>query len=113
MLVLCFLGIPFAYFWYEETEETQTLPWKIFHASKYTIFFVAGLIFVIGAGFVFQIYVLFMGPTKVPNSWITNFSKTEIPGDGLLGLFVGCMSTIGLLFFWGYAAYGMAALPIR
>lgn len=64
-----FILIPFAYFFYEEYDEDQSIKDRIFGALKYTMFFVM-------ISFLLSMFGLFLKPTtKVPKIDLDWFRK--------------------------------------
>ncbi|KAI9360639.1 hypothetical protein BD770DRAFT_341643 [Pilaira anomala] len=103
-----FTLIPFAYFFYEEYDEDQSIKDRVLGAFKYTLFFViiSILLFVFG---------LFLKPsTKVPKIDLDWFKKllTDSNGEKAITFVVACLILLGMLVFIGYTAPGLSLLPI-
>lgn len=111
LFVFAFTLIPFAYFYYEEGHEEYTnVVWRIVHALKFTIFalIVGGVLFVIIIG-------LTLGLTRDDDdtlNWLKNLAHDKTIGDKIVSSLISVIAIIGLLAFWVYTGYGLAALPI-
>ncbi|KAI8330549.1 hypothetical protein BD560DRAFT_341788 [Blakeslea trispora] len=107
--IFSFILIPFAYFFYEEFDEEETLSDRIFGALKYTSFFViiSILLFMFG---------LFLKPTtKTPKIDLDWFKKllTDSNGEKAISFVVASLVLLGMLVFITYTASGLSLLPIR
>ncbi|KAI9476205.1 MAG: hypothetical protein EXX96DRAFT_576195 [Benjaminiella poitrasii] len=104
-----FFLIPFAYFYYEEYDDEESLKDRILTALKYTSFFVviSILLFVFG---------LFLKPTtKMPKIDLDWFKKllTDNNGEKAITFVVACLILLGMLVFIVYTAPGLSLLPIQ
>jgi len=109
LLVFAFVLIPFAYFFYEEADEEQTLVWRLVHTLKFTVFTVAAGVLVIILALVLRFGA---SSTKDKWSWIKNIVDYNNFGDRAIGFIVACLAMLGLFAFNIYTAYGLAAFPI-
>ncbi|KAI8065024.1 hypothetical protein BDF21DRAFT_346581, partial [Thamnidium elegans] len=103
-----FILIPFAYFFYEEYDEDQSIKDRIFGALKYTMFFVM-------ISFLLSMFGLFLKPTtKAPKIDLDWFRKllTDSNGEKAITFVVACLILLGMLVFIGYTAPGLSLLPI-
>ncbi|KAI8645542.1 hypothetical protein BD408DRAFT_411600 [Parasitella parasitica] len=103
-----FLLIPFAYFFYEEIDEEETVSDRIGSALKYTSFFVVISVLLFAFG-------LFLKPTtKVPKIDLDWFKKllTDSHGEKAITFVVACLVLLGMLVFIAYTAPGLSLLPI-
>ncbi|CAO3656079.1 unnamed protein product [Mucor hiemalis] len=103
-----FFLIPFAYFYYEEYDEDESLGDRVFGALKYTSFFVI-------ISVLLSIFGLFLKPTtKAPKIDLDWFKKllTDSNGEKAITFVVACLILLGMLVFIGYTAPGLSLLPI-
>ncbi|CEP14813.1 hypothetical protein [Parasitella parasitica] len=103
-----FLLIPFAYFFYEEIDEEETISDRIGSAAKYTSFFVVISVLLFAFG-------LFLKPTtKAPKIDLDWFKKllTDSHGEKAITFVVACLVLLGMLVFIAYTAPGLSLLPI-
>ncbi|CAO0799628.1 unnamed protein product [Mucor circinelloides] len=103
-----FLLIPFAYFFYEEYDDEESIKDRIWSALKYTSFFVviSILLFMFG---------LFLKPTtKAPKIDLDWFRKllTDSHGEKAITFVVASLVLLGMLVFIAYTAPGLSLLPI-
>ncbi|KAK4509176.1 CDP-diacylglycerol--glycerol-3-phosphate 3-phosphatidyltransferase [Mucor velutinosus] len=103
-----FLLIPFAYFFYEEYDDEESIKVRIWSALKYTSFFVviSILLFLFG---------LFLKPTtKAPKIDLDWFKKllTDSHGEKAITFVVASLVLLGMLVFIAYTAPGLSLLPI-
>ncbi|KAI8329257.1 hypothetical protein EDC96DRAFT_529615 [Choanephora cucurbitarum] len=107
--IFSFILIPFAYFFYEELDEEETLSDRIFGALKYTSFFVI-------ISILLSMFGLFLKPTtKTPKIDLDWFKKllTDSNGEKAISFVVACLVLLGMLVFITYTASGLSLLPIR
>ncbi|KAL0073484.1 hypothetical protein J3Q64DRAFT_1775937 [Phycomyces blakesleeanus] len=106
--LVCFFVIPFAYFYYEEDEEDETIQERIMGALKYTSFFVviSVLLFLFG---------LFLKPTQeTPHIDLDWFRKllAESNGEKAIAFVIACLILLGMVVFIFYTAPGLSLLPL-
>ncbi|CEG65235.1 hypothetical protein RMATCC62417_02058 [Rhizopus microsporus] len=103
-----FFLIPFAYFFYEEYDEDQSLKDRIMGALKYTSFFVI-------ISVLLSIFGLFLKPTARPPKIDLDWFKkllTEDYGGKTISFLLACLILFGMLVFIGYTAPGLSLLPM-
>ncbi|KAJ6003861.1 hypothetical protein N7540_013143 [Penicillium herquei] len=112
--VLCLLGIPFAYFWYNGYDEVatetgqQTVGQRLWGALKYTMSFVttAIILFVVG---------IFVPMSGNKNGMKLDYFKKlliENHGERALTFALGVLMTIGICVDVLYTSSGLALFPI-
>lgn len=119
--LLCLVGIPFAYFWYEEYDEideeensNKTFSGRLWGAFKYTIVF---LVLVVGL-FLVGFFVPAAGGRKGGSADkhldLDYFRHllAENNGEKALTFGLGLLMTLGTLLYVVYTGAGMALLPI-
>ncbi|KAG0167916.1 hypothetical protein DFQ30_005504 [Apophysomyces sp. BC1015] len=110
LVALCsFLLVPFAYFYFEEYEEEQTVQDRAMSAMKYTSFFVviSILLFLFG---------LFLKPSQTkPHLDLDWFKKllTESNGEKAASFVIASLFLLGLIVFIAYTAPGLSILPMN
>jgi LMBR1 domain-containing protein 1 len=109
--VFAFTLIPFAYFYYEEgDEEGQHVIKRILNGIKFTIFtsIIGVILFVI-------IIALTIGLGRDEDdalNWLKNLAHDKTIGDKIVSSLISVIAIIGLVSWWVYTGYGLAALPI-
>jgi len=112
--VLCLLGIPFAYFWYDGYDEVatetgqQTVGQRLWGALKYTMSFVTIAIILFVVGF-------FVPVSRNKNGMELDYFKkllTENHGERALTFALGVLMTIGICLYVLYTSSGLALFPI-
>ncbi|KAJ5369945.1 uncharacterized protein N7496_006037 [Penicillium cataractarum] len=112
--VLCLLGIPFAYFWYDGYDEVatetgqQTVGQRLWGALKYTMSFVTIAIILFVVGF-------FVPVSRNKNGMELDYFKkllTENHGERALTFALGVLMTIGICLYVLYTSAGLALFPI-
>ncbi|PWY71482.1 putative lysosomal cobalamin transporter [Aspergillus heteromorphus CBS 117.55] len=112
---LCFIVIPFVYFWYEEYDEVaaeageQSAGKRLWTAFKYTISFIAILAVVIIVGLLVPI----ANAKDSKNPEYLRKLLAENRGERALAFAFGLLITIGLVLYVVYTSSGLALLPIR
>eukprot|EP01086_Lenisia_limosa_P002970 TRINITY_DN17115_c0_g1_i1.p1 TRINITY_DN17115_c0_g1~~TRINITY_DN17115_c0_g1_i1.p1 ORF type:complete len:516 (-),score=109.28 TRINITY_DN17115_c0_g1_i1:56-1603(-) len=104
-----FIAIPFAYCFYEAMDEDTTNGQRAASACHYTVFFVLAMI-------AFMVIGLFIQkPTeneRDKDQWKETVFDNEHKGDASIGLTLAVLSTVGMVCWLYYTAYGMSAFPI-
>ncbi|KAJ5449662.1 uncharacterized protein N7458_006111 [Penicillium daleae] len=112
--VLCLLGIPFAYFWYDGYDELatetgqQTVGQRLWGALKYTMSFVTIAIILFVVGF-------FVPLSRNKNGVELDYFKKlliENHGERALSFALGVLMTIGICLYVLYTSSGLAFFPI-
>ncbi|KAF7728493.1 hypothetical protein EC973_006046 [Apophysomyces ossiformis] len=104
-----FLLVPFAYFYFEEYEEEQTVRDRALSAMKYTSFFVVICILLF-------LFGLFLKPSHTkPRLDLDWFKKllTESNGEKAASFVIASLFLLGLLVFTAYTAPGLSILPLN
>jgi LMBR1 domain-containing protein 1 len=109
IILLCFIAVPFSYFFYEKHDPENPRA-RIKRAFLYTIIFIAILIVLILVGLFLRNPSVFKGKDK-PSEWAQNLVG-EGGFIGALSFFIGCVTVCGYLIWISYTAYGMSNLPL-
>ncbi|KAJ5454997.1 hypothetical protein N7530_012766 [Penicillium desertorum] len=113
--LLCLLGIPFAYFWYEGYDEgatetdQQTAGRRFWGALKYTMSFITILIILFLVG-------LFIPASRDTNGINLDYFKrllNENRGERALTFVLAVLMTIGICLYILYTSTGLALFPIN
>ncbi|RHZ54658.1 hypothetical protein CDV55_102125 [Aspergillus turcosus] len=111
--LLCLVGIPFAYFWYEEYDEVaveegdQTAGKRFWAATKYTLAFIAVVIVLVLVGFFAPILDSRVGHDL---GYFRRF-LIENRGEHAFTFLLGFVTTIGSCLYVFYTPSGLALLP--
>ncbi|KAI8997686.1 hypothetical protein BDB01DRAFT_771978 [Pilobolus umbonatus] len=104
-----FALIPFAYFYYEEYDEDESIAERIWGALKYTSFFII-------ISFLLIIFALFLKPTSTPPKIDLDWFRkllTDSNGEKAISFVLACMILLGMLVYIGYTAPGLSLLPFN
>ncbi|KAJ1980292.1 hypothetical protein H4R35_001175, partial [Dimargaris xerosporica] len=106
--VLCFLLIPFAYFFYEENDLETCLSDRIKNALKYTLFIVTMALVLFSTGFVLQVQ------QNMPDNsdWYQHLlANATIQRAVLFAL--GLLLALGMAVYLLYTSIGLSLLPLH
>ncbi|KAF2069994.1 hypothetical protein CYY_008686 [Polysphondylium violaceum] len=110
--VVSLILIPFAYFFYEEYDENETIGSRIYAGCKYTIFFIVFTIVLLVVG----AFVRPGSSKPVDNQNVQDWIKQEVLNQNAIEsslLFTfACLSFLGFCVWATYTAYGLSAFPI-
>jgi LMBR1 domain-containing protein 1 len=86
-----------------------SLFWRIFGALKYTTFAIICAVLIIALALILR-----FGDSSFEDKtqWIKNLVDAENFGDRAIGFIVGCLALLGLIPWFFYTSYGLAALPV-
>lgn len=107
-----FLVLPFVYFYYEAADIDKTTARQCFDGLKFSIgFFIILIVFVIVGLFVST------GGSNGGNEadfkqWVTTLFDTTNRGERAILFCLGSLTTLGMLVWVTYSAFGFSALPI-
>ncbi|KAI1001126.1 putative lysosomal cobalamin transporter [Podosphaera aphanis] len=115
-VILCFLVVPFTYFFYEEYDDVdaeegqQTFLQRFFGALKYTVIFIilAVILFVVG-------FFIPVARNRTGSQFDFDYFKRlliESRGERALTFGLGLLISLGTLLYILYTAAGVAMLPI-
>jgi LMBR1 domain-containing protein 1 len=115
--LLCFIVLPFTYFWYEDYDEvdaeegTQSYAQRFWTAFKYTIVFILLAIIVFLIGF----FVPIAAKDKHGGHYDLDYFRrllAENHGERALTFALGLLITLGTLLYTLYTGAGLALLPV-
>jgi LMBR1 domain-containing protein 1 len=110
VLVLCFLVLPFTYFYYEERDSEVTTKQRVFAGLKYTIFLLVMLVVLAVVG----VFVKGASVTGDPDisDYVKKLFADEAAVERALAFALGCLACVGFLCFLTYTAFGFSVLPV-
>ncbi|KAJ5976474.1 hypothetical protein N7481_010181 [Penicillium waksmanii] len=112
--LLCLLGIPFAYFWYDGYDEIatetgqQTARQRLLGTLKYTMTFVTIVVILLVVGFFFPV-------TRNKNGMDLGYFKKLLSEDHwerALTFALGALMTVGICLYVLYTSSGLSLFPI-
>jgi len=110
LTVTLFLLVPFAYFYYEESDMDITKTKRVLGALKYTGFLLLAMIVLLIIG-------LFVNTGKTDESefdtaWFDQLKGSVSSFESVIAFFVACLMLIGFVIYLVYTAYGISALAM-
>ncbi|KAI9144030.1 hypothetical protein BKA69DRAFT_902986 [Paraphysoderma sedebokerense] len=106
---LCFIVIPFAYFYYEEFEEEQTTRDRVWSSIRYTLFTFVIIVILLITGLLLRPKSFDEDP-ELSLDWFKKF-LTESSGEKSITFVIAVLMLLGMLIYITYTAYGLSALP--
>lgn len=107
-----FVVLPFVYFYYEAADIDKSTGRQCFDGFKFSIGFFIILVICIIVG----LFVSTGGSNGGENGdfklWVNTLFDTTNRGERAILFCIGCLTTIGMLVWITYSAFGMSALPI-
>lgn len=114
ILAFAFILIPFAYFYFEESDDDTTIKARLYAGCKYTIFLVLFVVILLVVGMiVWKVNPSDNLPTSTSQAktWVVNEMGGNV-GEAALSFAVAALTTLGYVSWITYTAYGLSALPI-
>ncbi|KAL1918103.1 uncharacterized protein VTP21DRAFT_3369 [Calcarisporiella thermophila] len=104
----CFFLVPFAYFYFEELEESQTVRQRTMSSIKYTTFFIVIVVVLFVTG-------MFLHPSTQPSHIDLDWFKHLLDqngGEKALVFVIAVLIFVGLIVYIAYTAPGLTVLPM-
>lgn len=109
-MILCWIVIPFTYFWYEEWDIDSTSYTRIRNSLRFTLVFVLITVILLAVGF-----FLPAAHQRPDEDWnLDYFKKLLMAGNGekMLSFAIGILLVVGSMVYMIYTGAGMALYPI-
>ncbi|KAI8050993.1 hypothetical protein BDF22DRAFT_694291 [Syncephalis plumigaleata] len=111
IVILCFVVIPFAYFYYEELDHDEPTPRRAVSAAKYTTFTVCIAVILLLSGMALRPKLNGENP-HMDFDW---FKRLLLANGGVKAIMfvVAVLILAGMMVVITYTAYGLSVLPLR